>query len=251
MYLTLTTYYVLHPMLASVSAIVPAYNEGERLRGVLKLLCAYPGFAEVIVVDDGSTDETKRIVSSFPIRYLRHTPNRGKGYTMDQGVAAARGDVIFFCDADVRGLTPDMLTTLLRPVLEGRASMSIAVRGRHITWLTALLAKLFPVTSLIGGERALPKQLWHDLPAYYKSGFRVEAGLNYLAAYRSPGIVYHVFPGLTHVPKEAKYGFWTGLVGRLRMISQVVEAHLNLQEHQLRLQHLISTGTQRMIRRAY
>lgn len=233
----------------SVTAIVPAYNEGERLPGVLKLLCDYPGFTEVIVVDDGSSDATARVVADFPVRYLRHSPNRGKGYAMDQGVQAARGDIILFCDADVRGLTADMLTTLVTPVITGQAAMSIAVRGRSFSWLPALLAKFFPITTLISGERALTKQLWHDLPTYYKEGFRVEAGLNYLAAYRPPGIVYHVFPGLTHVPKEAKYGFWTGFIGRVKMIGQVISAHANLREHAARLQHLVAAGSPRLIRR--
>lgn len=235
---------------SSVSAIVPAYNEGERLAGILQLLCSYPGFTEVIVVDDGSIDDTKDVVARFPVRYLHHSPNHGKGYAMNQGVQAAGGDIIFFCDADVRGLTTQMLDTLLSPIQNGEAAMSIAVRGRSFSWLPALLAKFFPITTLISGERALPKQLWHDLPDYYKEGFRVEAGLNYLAAYRSPGIVYHVLPGLNHVPKEAKYGFWTGFIGRISMIGQVVSAHLNLKEHSTRLQHLITEGSPRLIRRA-
>lgn len=233
----------------SISAIVPAYNEAERLPGILSVLCSYPGFSEVIVVDDGSSDTTAQVVAAFPVRYIHHAPNRGKGYAMDQGVRTASADIIFFCDADVRGLTADMLTTLVTPIVTGHATMSIAVRGRSFSWLPTLLTKFFPITTLISGERALTKQLWHDLPAYYKEGFRVEAGLNYLAAHRPPGIVYHVFPGLTHVPKEIKYGFWTGFIGRVRMISQVIGAHIRLHEHAVRLQHLITIGSPRLIRR--
>ncbi len=212
----------------TVSAIVPAYNEAGRLGQVLAVLTSYPGFTEVIVVDDGSTDATATVVAAYPVRYLRLPTNHGKGYAMDYAVGQARGTIIFFCDADIRGLTLATVSTILAPVTAGQAEMSIAVRGRHVSLLTKVLAYIFPMTTLIGGERAITRKLWNDLPAYYKHGFRIEAGLNFLAGHRQPGLVFTVFPELYQVIKEKKYGLLSGFLGRVRMVREILWAQLKL-----------------------
>lgn len=218
-------YYTISDMSKTVSAIVPAYNEALRLPAILSLLCSYPGFLEVIVVSDGSTDTTAAVVRGFPVKCLYQTEKQGKGLAMEHGVRAARGEILFFCDADTRGLTHAMITTLLQPVLQQQASMSVAVRGRNISLIMKLLAWLFPMSSLIAGERAVTKKLWDELPENYKQGYQVETGLNYLADRHTPGLVYHVFPGLTHVPKELKYGMLTGYTARLKEVLDVLSAH--------------------------
>jgi glycosyltransferase involved in cell wall biosynthesis len=84
----------------SVSAIVPAFNReryvGEALESILRQ--RYRPL-EVIVVDDGSTDSTAAIASSFPVRCLR-TEHRGVAAARNRGLAAAGGDLIAFLDAD-------------------------------------------------------------------------------------------------------------------------------------------------------
>jgi len=64
----------------NITAIVPAYNEAERISKVLEVLTTYKQFKEIIVVDDGSTDNTEEIVKKFNVRYIRNESNKGKGY---------------------------------------------------------------------------------------------------------------------------------------------------------------------------
>ena len=81
--------------------IIPAYNEELGLGTVLEqLLEVIDGSYEVIVVDDGSADETSAVASQFPCRVIRHEQNRGKGSAMRTGVGAALSDNIIFIDAD-------------------------------------------------------------------------------------------------------------------------------------------------------
>ncbi len=92
-----------------LSIIVPAYNEASRIEGTLEQIATYlhsrPFSAELLVVDDGSFDDTARRVEEMArpdgcIRLLR-TPHRGKGHAVKSGMAAARGERRFFCDADL------------------------------------------------------------------------------------------------------------------------------------------------------
>ena len=91
-----------------LSIIIPAYNEAKKIREDIGHLYGYlnrQSFSfEVIVVDDGSTDETYTILQSFEKQYknlhIIHCPqNRGKGHAIRTGVGAANGEIIFFADA--------------------------------------------------------------------------------------------------------------------------------------------------------
>ncbi|MFQ5523745.1 MAG: glycosyltransferase family 2 protein [Acidimicrobiia bacterium] len=213
----------------SVTAVVAAYNEAPRIGQVLEVLTTYPGFREVIVVDDGSTDGTAEVASSYPVTCLRVEPNQGKGNAMDVGVKHASTDVIFFADADIVGLTHGMIEEAARPVLDGTCEMLILMRNRKIYVLHRIMAFI----PLLGGERALTKRLWTVLPDRYKEGFRIEAGLNFYAVHYGAGIKFGVFKGISQTVKEAKFGFWEGFRRRLRMFAEVMGAAWDLQWNDL------------------
>jgi len=96
-----------------LSIIIPAYNEGERLRRGLSRIRDYfasrPGGVagiEIVVVDDGSTDETARIAYDWArdmpsLRLVSNPQNRGKGHSVRHGMLEARGRVAIFTDADL------------------------------------------------------------------------------------------------------------------------------------------------------
>ncbi len=93
-----------------VSVVIPAYNEGGRIQSNLEKITGYLSSKfsqfEVIVVDDGSADDTAKKVAQAAhheprIRLISFPANRGKGFVVRQGVLAARGDAIFFTDADL------------------------------------------------------------------------------------------------------------------------------------------------------
>ena len=208
-----------------VMAIVPAYNEAERIGSVLDVLTTYPYFDEVIVVDDGSTDGTEEIVKQYPVHYVKNASNKGKGYAMDTGVALSKGNVIFFADADVTGLTHRIIDDILKPVINGEVDMSIAMRNRKTYYLRYIIFFI----PLLGGERALTKSLWQMLPSHYKRRFKVETGLNFYARYYGKGFSYKVFEGLSQIIKEKKFGLIEGLRRRWLLCINVISAQLQSQ----------------------
>ena len=94
----------------SLSIIIPAYNEADRIVHTIEQTLAY--FAqrnlktEIVVVSDGSTDQTQTVVEQFSpgpnvsLRVLAYHPNRGKGYAVRYGMLRAVGEQIMFMDAD-------------------------------------------------------------------------------------------------------------------------------------------------------
>src|SRR6202162_1315167 len=123
------------------SIVIPAYNESERLGATLEKVLAYvrqQGWdAEVIVVNDGSRDNTAEIVRAFaknnPILRLVENPgNRGKGYSVRNGILNSRGDIVIFSDADLSSPIEEMPKLL--QALGGGADIAIGSR-----WLRAEL----------------------------------------------------------------------------------------------------------------
>jgi glycosyltransferase involved in cell wall biosynthesis len=207
-----------------VIAVVPAFNEAERLGAVLAVLGQYP-FDEVVVVDDGSSDATAERAAAYPVRVMRLPENRGKGEALDEALRTIEYDVVFFCDADVRGLTKRVIEETLQPVLAGETEMMIAMRNRTIYYLSFI----FSVIPLLGGERALTARLWQAVPQEFKRGFMIEAALNHYARHRFAGFRFKVFEGLTQTIKEKKYGLWRGCMARVAMFREIIAAEAQLQ----------------------
>jgi dolichyl-phosphate beta-glucosyltransferase len=117
------------------SIVIPAYNESARieatLREVVERVRAEGWNSEVIVVNDGSTDTTARQVLEFAktapeVRLLENPGNRGKGYSVRNGLLQARGDIVMFTDADLSA--PIREAELLFAAIRNGADIAIGSR---------------------------------------------------------------------------------------------------------------------------
>lgn len=84
----------------NVTIIIPAYNEEASIGKVLEGLCAWRERAEIIIVDDCSTDRTAEIAERAGYRVIRHRHNKGQGAALKTGIRAAAGDIVVMMDAD-------------------------------------------------------------------------------------------------------------------------------------------------------
>lgn len=97
-----------------LSVILPAKNEAAGLRGLLPELCERFPDAEILVVDDGSTDETRELCGRFPVHVVRHPYSMGNGAAIKSGARAARGGILVFMDADGQHDPADVLRCVIR-----------------------------------------------------------------------------------------------------------------------------------------
>jgi glycosyltransferase involved in cell wall biosynthesis len=108
-----------------LSVVIPCYNESLTIRAVLEAVyqAPYP-VKEVIIVDDGSTDGTRELLSSLQgsEKIIYHDRNRGKGAALRSGLRAATGDIVLIQDADLE-YDPGDYGKLLRPILDGHADV--------------------------------------------------------------------------------------------------------------------------------
>jgi glycosyltransferase involved in cell wall biosynthesis len=147
-----------------LSIIVPVFNEARTVRAVLDRLVAMelPVAREVLVVDDGSTDETHDVLETaigdgLPVTVIHAARNAGKGSAIRLGLQQARGSIIAIQDADLE-LDPRQLAGLVQPILMGQADVvygSRFLQGQsQAPWASVAANRLLTgLTNVLYGSR--------------------------------------------------------------------------------------------------
>jgi glycosyltransferase involved in cell wall biosynthesis len=182
------------------AVVIPAYNEAETVGGVVDVARQAERVAEVIVVDNASTDATAEAARGAGARVVA-CDEPGKGQAMAAGVAATDAEVIVFLDADLVGLLPSHVDRLAATVLDGRAGMACGLFDRGPVLNPVFLHGL----PILTGQRALGRELFERLHDTHQRGYKVEAALNSLAAELELRVESFVCDGLWHRTKEEKY----------------------------------------------
>jgi glucosyl-3-phosphoglycerate synthase len=131
-----------------ISVVIPALNEEKTIGRVVRFCLADPLVAEVIVVDDRSTDDTAEVAAKSGAKVII-SDVRGKGISMKDGLREAYNDIIIFLDADIDPYPEKTIRKLADPIIEGRADFVKGAFARNAGRVTELVAKpllhiLFP-----------------------------------------------------------------------------------------------------------
>jgi len=122
------------------SVVIPALNEGRNIDYLINLVVLSGGVNEVIVVDDGSVDDTRDVAVRAGARVVTSSL-LGKGASMEDGLQESNGDVIVYLDGDLRGLDQNLIAKLVEPIREGVADFVKARFSRSAGRVTTLTAK--------------------------------------------------------------------------------------------------------------
>lgn len=207
-----------------VAAIVPAYNEEQRIAAVLEAIERADLVDEIVVVSDGSTDRTYEVAAANPrVRALRLEANGGKAGAMCAGAAATEADVLLFLDADLIKLKPEHVNALVGPVLNGDTDMSVGVfrGGRSVTdWAQILVP-------YISGQRALRRDVFVAIPELNALRSGVEMAITKYFNVTGLKVKSVILSGVTHPMKEEKIGLIHGFTARMRMYYDISRVMTN------------------------
>lgn len=203
----------------AVSVVVPAYNEDKYISGVLEPLQEVEQIKEIIVVSDGSTDNTAAEAKKWQATVIELEKNSGKGAAMHAGFLHAREDNILFLDADLLGLTREHILNLIIPVESDEADMTLGIfeHGRFSTDLAQIFAPY------LTGQRCIKKRLLNQFDEWENAGFGVETALNNYAQQKQLRIKHINLPAMSHVMKEEKLGLVRGFAYRMKMYYEIAK----------------------------
>ena len=200
-------------MNAKVSVIIPVKDEassiGNLISRIKESLSAYK--YEIIVVDDGSKDNTKGIAMSSSAMTLSHDRSLGKGAAMKTGASSAAGDIFVFLDGDGAHY-PEDIPSVIAPIIQNKADLIIGSRNFHgsevsgfywprrvgnklASFITSIIISfLLPIVTFFkcpmkwikvadaeSGFKAISRENWHRL-SLISRGFEIETEMIYEAA---------------------------------------------------------------------
>jgi polyisoprenyl-phosphate glycosyltransferase len=210
-----------------IAAIIPVYNEELNVNIVLQVLLATSILDEIILVDDGSSDRTLKILYEAAaldqrIQVIHHDKNRGKGQAIFSGWAATPASVLLLLDADLKNLAPDHIQALLAPVIEHQADMTLGLfRGGHFS--TDLSHRLTP---FLTGQRGLRSEVLKYVSSEAAAGYGFDVALTVAAGQQHFRNRVVILRGVWHPSSEfrTERGFWRGMLWKFRMYGQIMRA---------------------------
>lgn len=201
--------------MVNVSCIIPFYNEGERIFSVLEAITQIKD-AQVICIDDGSTDGTSAIITkNWPqVELIRLPKNQGKASAIGHGLSRVTHEMVLLMDADLQNVDISELEDAILSFAKHSSIDMLILRRINAAWFV----KMDRFDILLSGERIMRK---HDLVAILShnvSGYQVEIAINEYMHQHKKNVRWLPWSAV-NTYKMQKQGVWSGLVNELVMFS--------------------------------
>ncbi len=205
---------------ATISCIIPFFNEGDRLLRVLDVVTHVQGISQIVCIDDGSDDPTlARIIGQrWPkIELIQCSRNEGKAAAIREGLTQIDSDFVLLMDADLQHIDQSELSRIVASVRKGVDADMLILRRLHAEWFV----KMSRADVLLSGERILRRTDLEAVLAQPIKGFELEVAINdYMQRHQKR--VCWVPWSATNTYKTAKRGPVEGFVADAAMYANIV-----------------------------
>ncbi len=188
------------------SAIICVYNEESTIKNVVLSVSRTLIINEIIIINDGSTDQTKSIIEELhmenDITTMHFQENKGKGYAMATGIENATNEIVVFIDADQTKIPDNYINKLVKPLLNGQYDMVLGY-----TTVKFLGRNINPMKILTGERAIIKKDIESILDKIKESRFGVETLLYLYYTSKNKKIKFTHLHELKHKDKYKKSKF--------------------------------------------
>lgn len=204
-------------MQTKISIVIAAYNEELRIADVLKAVKNHPLIDEIIVIDDGSIDDTSEVVKKFNVTLIKNKKNIGKTLSVKKGIEKAKNELIMLLDADLQGLTHESIEKLAEPVLSSQVDWTLSFRGNSFKVMRLLKM------DWLSGERVIPKNLLTDPLIWSRSdiGYGLETLMNKSLLDKNKKFRAVYLQNVINTRKSKKVGLLSGTYKDFEVIGQI------------------------------
>lgn len=212
----------------SLTAVVPFYNEAGRIAEVLRLLRQSRYIADIIAVDDGSSDGSLTEAQAVDGIEILHQSNAGKSAAVRLGLSKVTSEYVLLFDADSGEMTVRELDSglqLLGMPIAQVTGQKVSGNVSMVLFFKRQFRLLSPDgTDFLTGQRALPTvDIQTVFETYQSTGFGLETDINDYMFIQKRGVVW-VQTEVKHQSKVEKYGLFKGLVGSVKMLNDERQA---------------------------
>ena len=204
-------------MLNKYSCVITAFNEAKRINNVLGVVTRIENIDEVIVVDDGSNDNTPSVIkSNFPqVKLIIHEVNRGKVEAVRTGVNASKNNNLLLLDADLIGLVSSEIEKAL-DIFEND-DLDCLIMLTEADKYNKLIRKIFKGTSYFAGDRVIKKEILENvLKDRLLKNYGLEIAENKYLFKNNCKVVRFQLSAID-LGKNSKYGVVKGTIGEIKM----------------------------------
>lgn len=202
----------------NISVIIPAHNEEGRIGNVLSVLMNFELIKEIIVVNDGSMDQTSTEAKKYPVTVIEIPSNQGKAAAIKRGLEASNGEWILFLDADLRGLCKEHLISMINNIKDEDIDMVIGTftKGKLTTDISHKLAPF------LSGQRLIKRTILEEMPPFEHTRYGIEIMITEYVQKMGFRVKKVNMPYVYHIPKEQKRGWIKGKIEKYIMYTNII-----------------------------